>query len=65
MYAGLVLGSIVGSGIFNRISTKRIVVLSVIFGILSLSLVMTKSIVFLFISRFLVGFFQVFHNPNI
>ena len=57
MYAGLVLGSIVGSGIFNRISTKRIVVLSVIFGILSLSLVMTKSIVFLFISRFLVGFF--------
>jgi predicted MFS family arabinose efflux permease len=58
VYGGLVIGSILGTGLFDKMKTKHIVVLSVLCCICSLSLfIITKNIYLLFVSRFLVGFF--------
>ncbi|CAD8132967.1 unnamed protein product [Paramecium octaurelia] len=65
VYGGLVIGSFLGTGIFSKFKTKRIVTISVLCCILSLSLfILTKNIFLLFLSRFLTGFFQV-RNINL
>ena len=58
VYGGLVIGSFIGTGIFDKYKTKHIVTISVLCFILRLSIfIVNKNIFLLFISRFLTGFF--------
>lgn len=60
VYAGLLLGSLVAGQIFQRFASKSIIVVTVAAYILSLLMFpVSENILFLGLSRFLVGFFQV------
>ncbi|EGR29914.1 major facilitator superfamily protein, putative [Ichthyophthirius multifiliis] len=61
VYIGLTIGSIASSYSFQKIITKRLICISIIFLVFSLYLfLLTKNFILLCLSRFLVGFFQVF-----
>lgn len=60
VYGGLLLGSLVAGQTFQRFTSKSIIIFTVAAYILSLLMFpVSKNILFLGLSRFLVGFFQV------
>lgn len=58
VYAGIIIGSIIGAGIYDKYKTKSILIICSLFYILSLSVfLITKNIMLIHFSRFFTGLF--------
>ncbi|CAD8137279.1 unnamed protein product [Paramecium octaurelia] len=61
VFAGIIIGSTIGAGIYDKFKTKSILITCSLFYILSISVfLITKNIMLLHFSRFLTGLFQLF-----
>ncbi|CAK88166.1 unnamed protein product (macronuclear) [Paramecium tetraurelia] len=60
VFAGIIIGTMIGAGIYDKFKTKSILITCSLLYILSISVfLITKNIVLLHFSRFFTGLFQV------